>query len=465
MAQHREIGYGGGCSRRVTPDMIKRKRLHGQSLVLTAAALSIVAMLMPVQAFAAVKAFAGAQILPVAGEPIDDGVLIVDAGKIITVGPRSAVRVPADAELIDVSGKVIIPGLVDTHSHIGEVSGGDGSDPIQPETRVLDSINVRDAGFKRALAGGITTANLMPGSGHLISGQTVYVKLRGGNDIEAIAYLREDGRADGGLKMANGTNSRRDPPFPGTRAKSASLVRQKYIAAQEYLQKIETAEGDPDKMPARDLAMEALVEVLQGKRIVHHHTHRHDDILTVLRLQEEFGYRVVLHHVSEAYRVANEIAAADVPVSLILVDSPGGKLETSNLNFDNPKILAAAGARVALHTDDWITDSRLFLRMAALGVRAGMGRDKALAALTIEGARMLDLDDRVGTLEPGKDADFVILSGDPLSVYTRVLETWVEGSRRFDLDDPDDRAIAEGAYGALQPSSVHTFHGYGEGHQ
>ena len=445
--------------------MIILKPARGHSVVLIAAALAIAVIMTPTRVSAAPQAFTGAHIFPVAGEPLDDGVLIIDAGKIVAIGPRNKVRVPADAEVIDVSGKVIIPGLVDSHSHIGEVSGGDASDPIQPETRVLDSINVRDAGFKRALAGGITTANLMSGSGHLISGQTVYVKLREGNDIESIAYLREDGRVDGGMKMANGTNSRRDPPFPGTRAKSASLVRQKYIAAREYMQKIEAADGDPEKIPARDLALEALVEVLQGKRIVHQHTHRHDDVLTVLRLRREFGYRVVLHHVSEAHRVAKEIAAADVPVSLIIVDSPGGKLETMNLNFDSPKILEAAGVRVAFHTDDWITDSRLFLRMAALGVRSGMSRDKALEALTIEGARMLDLDDRIGTLEPGKDADFAILSGTPFSVYTRVLETWVEGNRRFDLDDPDDQGIAEGGYGVLQPSTAHAFHGYEEGHR
>jgi imidazolonepropionase-like amidohydrolase len=444
--------------------MIKRKLARGSAAVLTVAALATAAITTPAQVLAAPKAFTGAHIFPVAGEPVKDGVLVIDAGKIVAIGPQDKVRVPADADVIDVSGKVIIPGLVDTHSHIGEVSGGDGSDPIQPETRVLDSINVRDAGFKRALAGGITTANLMSGSGHLISGQTIYVKLREGNDIESIAYLREDGRVDGGLKMANGTNSHRDPPFPGTRAKSASLVRQKYIAAQEYRLKIKDADGDPEKLPARDLALEALVEVLEGKRVVHHHTHRHDDVLTVLRLQKEFGYRVVLHHVSEAHRVAKEIAAADVPVSLILVDSPGGKLEAMYLNFDSPRILEEAGVRVAFHTDDWITDSRLFLRMAALGVRSGMSRDKALEALTIEAARMLDLDDRVGTLEPGKDADFAILSGDPFSVYTRVLETWVEGNRRFDLDDPDDRGIADGGYGVLHPSTVHAFHGYEEGH-
>ena len=151
-------------------------------------------------------------------------------------------------------------------------------------------------------------------------------------------------------------------------------------------------------------------------------------------------------------------------MSLIIVDSPGGKLEAMYLNFDGAPALEKAGARLALHTDDYITDSRLFLRMAALGIRAGISRKTALNALTLEPARMLDLDDRVGSLERGKDADFVILSGDPFSVYTRVLETWVEGRKRFDLDDPDDKAIAEGGYGALHPSTVHTFHGYEEGH-
>jgi len=409
-------------------------------------------------------ALVGARIMPVAAATIDDGVLVIEDGKIAAVGENGRVRVPRNAKVIEVAGFVIVPGYVDTHSHIGEVSGGDLSSPIQPESRVLDSINVRDAGFRRALAGGITTANLMSGSGHLMSGQTIYVKLRSGNSIETLAYRKADGSIDGGLKMANGTNPRRETPFPGTRAKSAALVRQKYIAAQEYMAKIERADGDPAKMPERDLGLEALAEVLRGERIVHHHTHRHDDILTVLRLQREFGFRVVLHHVSEAHRVAAEIAAANVPVSLILIDSPGGKLEAQYNDMNSAPVLEAAGVNVGFHTDDYITDSRLFMRQAALGVRAGMSRKTALRGLTLAGAEMLDLDDRIGTLERGKDADFVVLSGDPFSVYTRVVETWVEGVKRFDLDDPDDRAVAEGGYGVLQPSVIHEFHGYEEGH-
>ncbi|MGI9200514.1 MAG: amidohydrolase family protein [Woeseiaceae bacterium] len=408
-------------------------------------------------------AFTGATLMPVSDAPIENGVLVIEDGSIAAVGPADSTRIPRGATTVDVSGSVIIPGIVDTHSHIGEVAGGDRSDPIQPEARVLDSINIRDAGFKRALAGGITSVNLMAGSGHLINAQTLYVKLRDGNSIEEIAYRRADGQVAGGLKMANGTNSQDDAPFPGTRAKSAALVRQKYIAAQEYKAKIAAADGDPDEMPDRDLALEILVEVLDGTRTVHHHTHRHDDVLTVLRLQKEFGYKVVLHHVSEAARVADEIAAANVPVSLIVLDSPGGKQEAMQLEPRNAKALEDAGARVAFHTDDYITDSRLFLRMAALGVRAGMSRETALRAMTLEPAMMMDIEDRAGSLEEGKDADFVVLSGDPFSVYTRVQQTWVEGKKRFDLADPDDATIADGGFGALVPSNaVHEFHGYGE---
>lgn len=429
-----------------------------------AAALASVVLAFCGSAQAETTAFTGATLLPISEAPIENGVLVIEDGEIVAVGSADSTRIPRGATTIDVSGSVIMPGIVDTHSHIGEVAGGDRSDPIQPETRVLDSINVRDAGFKRALAGGITSANLMSGSGHLMSGQTLYVKLRDGNSIEEIAYRREDGQVAGGLKMANGTNSQRDTPFPGTRAKSASLVRQKYIAAQEYKAKIAAADGDASEMPDRDLALEILVEVLDGKRTVHHHTHRHDDVMTVLRLQKEFGYRVVLHHVSEAARVAKEIAEADVPVSLIVLDSPGGKIEAMHLEAVNAKALEEAGATVAFHTDDYITDSRLFLRMAAFGVRAGMTRETALRALTIEPAKMMDIEDRTGTLEKGKDADFVILSGDPFSVYTRVQQTWVEGVKRFDLDDPDDAAVANGGYGALVPSNVAHIHGYGEQH-
>jgi imidazolonepropionase-like amidohydrolase len=322
------------------------------------------------------------------------------------------------------------------------------SGPIQPEARVLDSIDVRATSLPRARAGGLTTVNVMPGSGHLVSGQTVYLKLREGRTIEELALRNGDGSVAGGLKMANGTNSIRSAPFPGTRGKSAALVRQSFLKARDYQKKVAAAGGDAAKLPDRDLGMETMVEVLEGKRVVHHHTHRADDILSVLRLREEFGFKVVLHHVSEAWKVADEIAAAGAGCSIILLDSPGGKLEARDFDLRNGAELEKRGVVTAVHTDDPVTDSRWLLRSAALAVRGGMSREKALESVTLAGARLLGLEGRTGSLEAGKDADFAVLTGDPLSVYSRVEETWVEGKKVFDLEKAEDRLMAEGGRGA-----------------
>jgi len=395
-----------------------------------------------------VTAWVNATLLPVDKPAIENGTIVVQGGKIAAVGAASSVTIPINATVIDAKGKWIMPGLICTHSHIGGVGAADGSGPIQPGVRILDSINVRESGFRRALAGGLTTLNIMPGSGHLISGQTVYCKLRYYDSsprvVDAILIRDKDGIPIGGLKMANGTNSQGESPFPGTRGKSAYLVREQYIKAREYQAKIVAAKGDASKLPARDLNMESLVEAMQGKRIVHHHTHRHDDIMTVIRLSQEFGFQVVLHHVSEGWKVAKEIAEAKLPCSIIVLDSPGGKVEAKDMTFNNGRVLDEAGVKVAFHTDDWITDSRLFMRSAALAVRAGMNREKAIAGLTLAGAEMLGLGDRIGSLTVGKDADLAILNGDPLSVYSRVQETWVEGKKAFDLSKAEDQLYAEG---------------------
>jgi imidazolonepropionase-like amidohydrolase len=410
-------------------------------------------------------AFVGARIEPVDAAVIERGTLLVRGGRIEAVGPVAGVKVPDDAVRIDAAGRTIVPGLVCSHSHIGSVAGADGSGPIQPEVRALDGVNPRDPGIQKAQAGGITTVNVMPGSGHLLSGQTIYLKLRDAFTVEELAIKNADGSIAGGLKMANGTNPQKDPPFAGTRGKAAALVRAQFHRARDHQKKLAEGATDPTKMPDRNLALEALVEVLEGKRVVHHHTHRQDDILTVLRLQQEFGFRCVLHHVSEGALVAEQIAAAKVPCSVIVIDSPGGKLEASKLSLTTGAVLDRAGALVGFHTDDGITDSRLFLRSAALAVRAGMDRDKALQAVTIANARMLDLQERVGSLAPGKDADFVVLSGDPFSVYTRVLQTWVEGKKVFDFADPRDRLLAVGGYGASDDQAMSLCCYGGEGGQ
>ncbi|MFM7108982.1 MAG: amidohydrolase family protein [Planctomycetaceae bacterium] len=400
-------------------------------------------------------AFVGAEVLPISGPAIPAGTVVVAAGKIVAVGPAASTPVPADAERIDCAGKVIMPGLVDTHSHVGGGWGGDASGPIQPDVRILDSIDVRDSGFRKARAGGLTTLNVMPGSGHLVSGQTVYCKLRKAGTIDDMLIRDATGRALGGLKMANGTNSQKEPPFPGTRSKSAALVRQKFLEARDYRRKIEAAADDAAKRPDRNLEMEALLDVLDGRVVVHHHAHRADDLLTVLRLRDEFGFKVVLHHASDAWKVAGELAKAKAPCSVIIVDAPGGKIEAMDMSLSTGAVLEKAGVPCAFHTDDPVTDSRLFLRCAALGVRAGMSREKALESLTLAGATMLELGDRIGSLEPGKDADLVVLSGDPLALRTKVLQTWVEGRKVFDRDDPEDRLFAVGGYGAGRDQRAH----------
>jgi len=405
--------------------------------------------------------FKGATIYPVSGESIKNGVFAVQKGKIILVGKEGTI-IPENAVVVDITGKVIMPGLVDTHSHLGGPDGGDNSSPLNPETRAMDAVNPNSDGFKKALAGGITTINVMPGSGHLMGGQTVYLKMREGKKIEDLMLVNEKG-VTGGMKMANGTNPMRgNGGFPGTRAKSASLARELFLKAQEYKNKIDKAGKDSSKLPERDLRMEPLVEILNGKRVVHFHSHKSNDILTAIRLSKEFGFRIVLHHLSEGWMVADEIAKAGVPCSIINIEVPGGKMEATNLTLQTGAALEKAGAMVAFHTDDGVTDSRLFLRTAALSIREGMSREKAIEGLTINGAKILDMSKSIGSLEIGKDADFIILNGDPFSVYTHVEQTWVEGKKRYDFNNPVDKAFFTGGYGVYSAERGEYHHHDGE---
>jgi imidazolonepropionase-like amidohydrolase len=394
-----------------------------------------------------IVAYKGARIYTCAGPVIQRGTLVVHKGKIVAVGPEKEVQIPAGAEVRDLSGKTIIPGLVDTHSHIGifgrpatgaSADGNEMTNPVQPGLRALDAINPDDPGIKMAVAGGVTTANIMPGSGNAIGGQTLYVKLRGAV-IDAMRILR--GLVLGGIKFANGENPigayGKKGAAPGTRMKVAALQREQLTKAREYKRhwdnyKKAVVEGKKVVPPDTDLALEPLVEVLERKRTVHFHCHRADDIMTAVRLMEEFGFELVLQHCTEGYRVAEELAKRQVWVSLTLVDSPGGKPEVLGLLEENAAILAQAGVKVAINTDDFITESRFFLRTGAIAVRGGMSEDLALKALTLHGAEMLHLEKRCGSLEKSKDADFVILSGAPFSVYTQVLETYIEGDKVFD---------------------------------
>jgi imidazolonepropionase-like amidohydrolase len=325
------------------------------------------------------------------------------------------------------------------------------SGPVQPGLRALDAVWPDDPGFRMAVAGGVTVANIMPGSGNVIGGQTVYVKLRG----RTIDEMRVEAKGVvGGLKMANGENPKgygRRGGSPGTRMRVAALQREQFVKAREYKAKWDAyrkaeADGKKPTAPDVDLSMEPLVEAIERKRTVHFHCHRADDILTAVRLSEEFGFELVLQHGTEGYRVVEELARRKLPVSMTLLDSPGGKLETAGLIEENGAILAKAGVPVAVNTDDFITESRFLLRTGAIALRGGMSEDLALAALTSVPAKILHLDHRLGSLTVGKDADFVVLSGSPFSIYTQVLETFIDGERVYHRMDRRDWSYQAGGF-------------------
>jgi len=425
-----------------------------------------------------VVAFVGATVHPASGPPIPDGVVVIDGPTITAVGPRRAVSIPDGADVHDLSGRHLIPGLVDTHSHIGGGRLHEGLGPVQPGISAIDAIDPTHVSVDRALAGGVTTVNVMPGSGKLMGGQTAYLKLRDSAIIDDLllcwpatgglppgatdATPARRAQVCGGMKMANGTNPQGKGSDPKSRMGAAFLQREAFLSAQERVRALDSrdAAAEAPRRRKRDapepltaaLKADALAQILRGDRRVHFHTHRADDVVTALRLGEEFGFQPVLHHVSEAWKVADLLGEAEAWVSLIIVDSPGGKEEALEITAASAAALHDKGALVAFHTDDPITDSRLFLRMAGMAVRDGLDPDVALRGLTLHPARMLDLDARVGSIEPGKDADLVVLSGPPLSTWTHVEQTWVEGALRFDRANPDHHRHATGGDSPTAPT-------------
>lgn len=404
----------------------------------------------------ATTAFTNVRLHTAIGDPIPNGVLVIRGGKIVAAGPTADVTIPDDAVKVNLEGSTIIPGLVDAHSHVGlwskpgvpaNADGNESSGPVQPAIRALDSVWPGDPGVKMALAGGVTTANIMPGSANVIGGQTVYVKYRGDtiDDMRITGKLPNGTEILGGLKMANGENpkgyGRNKQQAPFTRMKIAALQREQFVKAAEYKTKL-----DAKKPVERDLSLEPLVEVLEKKRTVHFHCHRADDLMTAVRIAEEFGFEIVLQHATEGYRVADVLAKKKIPVSLTLLDSPGGKAEATGLLEENAAVLEKAGVVVTINTDDAVTESRFMLRTGSIAVRGGMSEASALKALTLSPAKLLHLDHRLGSLEPGKDADFVVLSGSPFSVYTKVMQTWIDGKKVFDAKSETDRPYRDGGF-------------------
>lgn len=364
-------------------------------------------------------------------EPIQGGILVAD-GKIADIGD---ITIPDDADVIDAAGARVYPGFIDSHTHLGvseEGLGWEGRDynemtePVTTHLRALDAINPEEDGFREAVEAGITTVMSTPGSANILGGSTVVLKTGGGLLHQRV--LRENA----GIKAALGENPKRiyssQKKMPSTRMASAALLREALVVAGNYMDKIERAGGDSEKLPPRDLKLEALIPVLKKEIPIRMHAHRADDIATALRIAREFDIDLTLEHASEAHLIADKVAATGFPATVGPSLGNPGKVETQNKTLETVKVLSEAGMTVALTTDHPVLSIYELLHAAAAVVReTGMDDYDVLRCITINAAKILGVEDRVGSIEKGKDADLVIVDGHPFDYLSQVLYTIIDG--------------------------------------
>ncbi|WP_420030167.1 amidohydrolase [Psychromicrobium xiongbiense] len=377
-------------------------------------------------------AILNAHIVPIEGEPFDGGLLAQD-GVITALGPD--VVAPEGAEVIDAQGQWLLPGLVDAHTHVGvheEAEGPMGDDtnemtgPVMAAVRALDAINPREMGFDDALAGGITTVNVNPGSGNPIGGLAVALHTHGSYVDEMVL------RSPSGLKAALGENPKRvyggKNQTPSTRLGTALVIRKAFQEARNYL---DTPEADRKGV---DLTHEALGMVLRREIPWRQHAHRADDIATAVRIAEEFGYELVIDHGTEAHLLAPMLAEKGIPVLIGPLFTSRSKMELRQRSIANPGKLAAAGVEISIITDHPVVPIHFLIHQATLAIKEGLDRETALRSITINPAKVLGLADRIGSLEPGKAADMVLWSGDPLDVMQRAMNVFIDGRSVYHYD-------------------------------
>jgi imidazolonepropionase-like amidohydrolase len=387
---------------------------------------------------------AGGRVVPIEGEPIEGGTVLVVDGKIAEIaGPYF--MPPPGSEYINAKGKWVLPGLVDAHTHLGAREEGEGwagtdtnelTGPVQAHVRVLDAINPADEGFRDAIAGGVLTVGVTPGSGNPIGGQTAAIHCWGQTVDDMVL------RSPAGMKSALGENPKRAHDNrrvnPSSRLGTAATIRAAFVEAANFMAKEDQNSSSSSERTGvtavRDLKLEALARVLRREIPWRQHCHRADDIATALRLAAEFGYDLVLDHGTEGYLIANKIAAAGVPVVTGPLITSRSKVELRNRTLANPGLLAAAGVTVSIATDHPVVPVHLLIVQAALAVKEGLDADTALRAVTINPARILGVADRLGSLVRGKDADLVIWSGDPLDVMSRAEAAYIAGHEVYRYD-------------------------------
>ena len=363
------------------------------------------------------------------------GDVAIENGKIVAVGQSLSY---SDAEVRDVTGMTVMPGIVDPHCHIGmweDAMGFEGADgnectnPITPELRAIDAINPYDRCFEEAAAGGVTTCVTGPGSANVIGGQFVAIKTYG-DSVEDMVL-----RFPVAVKAAFGENPKRvyngKNQTPSTRMATAALMRKALIEAQEYNEKLERGKADPEKMPERNLGKEILARVIRRELPMKIHAHRADDILTAIRICREFKLRYTLDHCTEGYLITDKLKEAlsedceGIIVGPLLTDR--SKIELKNLSFKAPKVLEQAGIEYAMMTDHPVTPEQYLPICTAVAVREGASEEGALKAITINAAKITGIADRVGSIEVGKDADIAVFSGHPFDFRSRCVLTLVNG--------------------------------------
>jgi imidazolonepropionase-like amidohydrolase len=384
-------------------------------------------------------AITGGRVVPIAGQPVDGGTVLVQDGRITAVG--TDVAVPDGVRVIDAGGSWVLPGFIEAHGHVGvheEAEGWAGQDtnemtePVTAQVRAIDAINPADLGFRDAIAGGVLAVNVNPGSGNPIGGQTAALKCWGRTVDEMLL------RAPSGMKSALGENPKRAygerNETPSTRLGTAAVIRGALVDAANYLQRLERAQRQPEderKPVDRDLKLEALGKVLRREIPWRQHCHRADDIATAIRIADEFGYDLVIDHGTEAHLLADILAARGTPVIIGPLLTSRSKVELRNRSMANPGRLARAGVTIAITTDHPVVPIHYLAHQAALAVKEGLDAETALRALTIHPARIAGIDDRLGSIEVGKDADLAIWSGDPLNVLSRVQRALIDGAEVY----------------------------------
>jgi imidazolonepropionase-like amidohydrolase len=373
-------------------------------------------------------AIKGETVYTMAGAPIKDGVVLVKSGRIERVGPSSQVAVPASYSVK--SAKVVTPGLVDAHSVVGlsgifnythDQSQLEKSDPMQPELRAIDAYNPREQLVEWVRSFGVTTMHTGHAPGALASGTTIVVKTVGGTVSEALVD------SNGMVAFTLGESVSGNYKSPGTRSKAVAMIRTEFLKAQDYLKK--KSSKDMEKRPAPDLKMEMLGRVLRREVKALVNAERATEIMTALRLQKEFGFNMVLDGASEAYLVLNDIKKSGVPVILhASMKRPFG--ETKNVSFETAAQVQSAGILFAIQSgyESYVPKTRVVLFEAAIAASNGLPFERALAAVTINAAKIIGAEKRVGSLEAGKDADIVLFDGDPFEYTSHVCGVVVNGS-------------------------------------